>query len=113
MSKNIGLIVYPVNDMAAAKAFYRELLGIEPYVDQAYYVGFRVGDQEIGLDPQGHKKGQTGPLPYWPVDDIKSALESLRTAGAQVHQDVTSVGPGRQVAVVKDADGNLTGLMQG
>ena len=113
MDKGFGLIVYPVRDLASAKGFYRSLLGVDPYADAAFYVGFRVGDQEIGLDPQGHSKGQTGPLPYWAVDDIKSALESLRAAGAQVHQDITTVGPGRQIAVVKDADGSLTGLIQG
>jgi len=27
------LLVYPVKDIAKAKAFYRELLGVEPYAD--------------------------------------------------------------------------------
>jgi len=47
----------PLRDLAKAKAVYRELLGLEPYADEPYYVGFRVGDQELGLDPNGHGKG--------------------------------------------------------
>ena len=54
MNQRIEVTVYPVSDLARAKTLYRTLLGVDPYADQAYYVGFRVGDQEIGLDPYGH-----------------------------------------------------------
>ena len=67
MIQGIRLFVYPVKDIAQAKTLYSKLLGIEPYADEAYYVGFRVGDQEIGLDPYGHQKGMTGPIDYWQV----------------------------------------------
>ena len=87
-------------------------MGIEPYVDETYYVGFRVGDQEIGLDPNGHSKGMTGPVGYWHVNDIKKSLQSLLDAGAQIQQEVKDVGAGRLIASVKDADGNVIGLIQ-
>ena len=48
MDQGIRLFVYPVTDLAQAKRLYRTLLGIEPYMDEGYYVGFRVADQEIG-----------------------------------------------------------------
>jgi predicted enzyme related to lactoylglutathione lyase len=91
---------------------YGTLLGAEPYADAPYYVGFKVGDQEIGLDPNGHRQGLTGPIPYWEVDDAKSSLQALVDAGAQVQQDVKDVGGGKLVAIAKDADGNLIGLTQ-
>jgi len=112
MPEGISLIVYPVKDVAAAKALYRTLLGTEPYADTPYYVGFRVGDQEIGLDPHGHQQGLTGPIGYREVEDIKESLDLLRSAGAQVQQDVRDVGGGKLIAWVKDADGNVTGLTQ-
>jgi len=112
MSQGIELFVYPVKDIAQAKALYRTLLGTDPYVDGAYYVGFRVGEQEIGLDPHGHAKGMTGPIAYREVSDIEKSLQSLLDAGAQVQQAVKNVGGGRLTAWVKDADGNITGLMQ-
>ena len=66
MTQGITLLVYPVKDLTQAKALYSTLLGVEPYVDQPYYVGYRVGDQEIGLDPNGHDKarncGKTFPM---------------------------------------------------
>jgi predicted enzyme related to lactoylglutathione lyase len=112
MHQGISLLVYPVSDITRAKALYGKLLGTEPYVDQAYYVGFRVGDQEIGLDPNGHKQGITGPVGYWEVADIKKSLQSLLDAGAQPLREVKDVGGGKLIALVKDANGNIIGLMQ-
>lgn len=103
------LLVYPVKDLAKAKTLYRELLGVEPYADAAYYVGFRTGDLEIGLDPHGRS---SGPLAYWEVSDIKASLRQLLDAGAQPDQDVKDVGGGKLIATVKDADGNTLGLKQ-
>src|SRR6266571_7023845 len=105
-------VIYPVGDIAKAKALFGKLLGAEPYVDQAYYVGFRVGDQEIGLDPNGHKQGMTGPIGYVQVSDIKQSLQALLDAGAHVQQEVRNVGGGMLIAWVKDADGNIIGLIQ-
>lgn len=48
MMQDAKLFVYPVKNIAQAKTIYGALLGVEPYVDGPYYVGFRVGDQEIG-----------------------------------------------------------------
>ena len=112
MPQGISLLVYPVNDAARAKAFYAKLLGVEPYADAPYYVGFRIGDQEIGLDPNGHKSGMTSPLGYCQVGDIRKSLRQLVDAGAQVQQEVKDVGGGKLTATIKDADGNLIGLMQ-
>jgi catechol 2,3-dioxygenase-like lactoylglutathione lyase family enzyme len=60
MTDGIKTVMYPVKDIAQAKKLYSELLGVRPYTDEAYYVGFKVGDQEIGLDPNGHNAGMTG-----------------------------------------------------
>ncbi len=112
MTQGFRVFIYPVKDIARAKTLYSKLLGVAPYVDEAYYVGFRVGDQEIGLNPHGHKEGMTGPVGYWEVDDIKKSLRLLLDAGAQVQQEVKDVGGGRLIASVKDADGNVTALIQ-
>jgi len=107
--QGISLIVYPVKDLAQAKKLYSTFLGVEPYVDGSYYVGYKVGDQEIGLDPNGQTPG---PLGYTYISDIKASLQSLLDAGAQSVQDVKDVGGGRLIATVKDADGNVIGLVQ-
>ena len=112
MTAGINLVVFPVSNLAQAKTLYSTLLGTAPYADQPYYVGFRVGDQEIGLDPNGHQKGQRGPLGYCAVSDVAASLQSLLEAGATLQQPVTDVGGGKRIAVVTDADGNTIGLIQ-
>ena len=112
MNQGISVIIYPVKDLAGAKALYSKLLGAEPYVDAPYYVGFRVGDQEVGLNPHGHAEGMTGPVGYVDVDDIQKALQGLLDAGAQMQQEAKDVGGGKLTASVKDADGNVSGLVQ-
>lgn len=113
MSSGPRTFIYPVKDLVRAKALYRTLLGAEPYVDEAYYVGFRIGDQEVGLDPHGHSRGMTGPVGYWHVRDIKESVKQLLDAGAEVQHEPRDVGGGRLVASVRDADGNVIGLIQG
>src|SRR2546425_9503672 len=112
MSQGVNLLVFPVKDIARAKRLYSTFLGVEPYADAPYYVGFRVGDQEIGLDPNGHNQGMTGPVAYSHVDDIKKTLQLLLDAGAKVHQEVKDVGGGKLIASVEDADSNIIGLIQ-
>ena len=112
MTSGMSTVVYPVKDLGRAKTLYGKLLGVEPYADEPYYVGFRVGAQELGLDPNGHSQGVTGPLCYWEVDDIEKTLASLLGAGAEEQQAIRDVGGGKLIASVKDADGNVTGLAQ-
>lgn len=107
-------LIYPVHDLDAAKKVFGALLG-EPYADQPYYVGYRPnGDTgtEIGLDPSGHDKGMTGPVPYWACADIRATLDDLVAAGATLVSDAQDVGGGLQVGFVADADGNHLGVLQ-
>ena len=120
MNQGVRTIIYPVKEVARAKTLFRKLLGVEPYVDQSYYVGFRVGDQEIGLVqeslatrqwnvPNDHKVGMTA---FYHVENIKQSLQSLMDVGAQIQLDIKDVGGGKLTAIVRDADGNIIGLIQ-
>jgi predicted enzyme related to lactoylglutathione lyase len=112
MTAAMNTVIFPVSDLAVAKSVYGTLLGVEPSMDEPYYVGYDVGGQHLGLDPHGHEKGLTGPLAYWQVDDVGTSIKSLVDAGAEVTEAAHDVGGGKLVATVKDADGNLIGLMQ-
>ena len=107
MSQGIKAVVYPVTDLARARATFQKILGVEPYADQPYYVGFRVGGLDIGLDPNGHTAGMTA---YYAVDDIKQSLQALLDAGARIEQEIKDIGGGGLIASVRDADGNIIGL---
>src|SRR5579859_3824826 len=107
MTSGIRTIIYPVKDLAQAKALFGTLLGVAPYANTAYYVGFKVVDQEIGLSPApyGHREGMTGPLSYLHVDDIRASLQLILDVGGQEQQPAMDVGGGRLVASATDAEG--------
>lgn len=108
MEKSIKLLVYPVTDIGKAKTLYSKLLGVEPYADSPYYVGYRVGDLEVGLDPNS----KVGPIGYADVADIQASLKEMTDVGAEIVQDIKDVGNGLLIAQVKDTDGNVVGLRQ-
>jgi predicted enzyme related to lactoylglutathione lyase len=109
MNKGIKTVIYPVKDVMQTKTVFHKLLGVEPYSNEPYYVGFKVGDQDIGLVPNGHNAGMTA---FYHVDDIKNSLQILLDAGAEIIQDIKNVGAGRLIASVKDKDNNIIGLIQ-
>lgn len=106
MANNIPLIVFPAKDLDKAKKFYNTFLGTEPYVDGAYYVGYKLDGLEVGLDPNGKAV-----VSYIDVDDIEASLNTLKAADAEVVMDPQDVGGGLLVAQV-EIDGNVMGLRQ-
>ena len=105
----IKTVLHPVSDLAAAKAMYTALLGVEPAADSSYYVGYDVEGQHIGLVPGGD---MTSPVAYWHVPDIEAKLAEVTAAGATLKESPRDVGGGRLVATVTDPDGNVIGLLQ-
>src|SRR3954463_6008460 len=108
MNKGIKTILYPVKDMNHSKTIFQKFLGVEPYADQPYYVGFKINDQDIGLIPNSPEGGVTA---FFHVDDIKSSLQILIDGGAEIIQDIKNVGAARLIASVKDKDGNIIGII--
>ncbi len=107
MAHPINIIVFPVKDLEKAKTVYKAFLGLDPYADSPYYVGYRIDDKEIGLDPNGQQI-----VSYIEVDDIQSSIAELTAAGATLHMEPKDVGQGLLIAQLKDADGNTLGLRQ-
>ena len=65
MFQGLRTVIYHVDDLEKAKAWYGKALKIKPYFDKPFYVGFNVGGYELGLDPDmtGVKRGAPG----WPT----------------------------------------------
>ena len=111
-TQGIKTVLHPVSDLATAKAVYAALLGVQPQADAAYYVGFDVAGQHIGLVPGGGPQGMSSPVAYWHVADIEAKLAEVTAAGASVKETPRDVGGGRLVATFTDPDGNVLGLLQ-
>src|SRR5213082_2761338 len=99
MLRGLTTVSFFADDITAARAWYAELLGIEPYfVREAsgapVYVEFRVGDyqHELGIIDSrfavpGRPDGAGGAVVYWHVDDVTATFERLLSMGATAYEN--------------------------
>jgi predicted enzyme related to lactoylglutathione lyase len=107
--------VYHVDDIGKGKNWYTQVLGVEPYFDQPFYVGYNIGGYELGLQPdENPSTGERadGAVAYWGVEDAEAAVNRLIDLGASSHEAVQDVGEGIKVGTVKDPFGNVFGIIQ-
>ncbi len=114
MFQGLRTVIYnPGDDIEKAKAWYRNMLGIEPNFDEPFYVGFTVGGYELGLSIGNPKSSSdSGAMAYWGVADMAKAHARLLELGATAHAPIEDVGEGILVASVVDPFGNLLGIIQ-
>jgi|SRR6516162_11766203 predicted enzyme related to lactoylglutathione lyase len=112
--QGLRTVLYHAPNLAKAKAWYSDMLGVAPYFDQPFYVGFNVGGYELGLDPDPSTTpgGSGGVVVYWGVSDIRTTLDRLVSLGASVRSDVQEVGGEIKVATVFDPFGNIFGIIE-
>ena len=114
MFQGLRTAIYHVDDIERAKSWYSSILGIEPYFNEPFYVGFNVGGYELGLQPGENTtddKAQ-GTVAYWGVSNAEAALSRVIKLGASKHEEVQDVGGGIKVATVKDPFGNIFGIIE-
>jgi len=127
MLRGLTTVAYQAADLDAARAWYTEVLGIEPYFTRTEYVEFRVGDyeHEFGildskylpdLSADSTSGDQTagapgGAIVYWHVDDARAAYDRLIELGASPHQPPRDFGENFVGAAVIDPFGNVLGIM--
>jgi len=106
--------IYHAPDLDAAKRWYSKALGVQPYFDEPFYVGFEVGGYELGLnpDPGARLKGLGGAVAYWGVADAEATWRELLALGAKPVSPVADVGGDIKVGVVEDPFGNALGIIQ-
>ena len=105
--------IYRVSDIQQAKAWYSQVVGVGPYFDEPFYVGFNVAGYELGLQPDEEtvKTTSEGVNTYWGVDNVENAFQTLLSLGATAFEQPTEVGGGIITAMVKDPWGNLFGII--
>lgn len=107
-------VIYGVDNLEEAKAWYITLLEIEPYFEAECYVGFNVGGFELGLDPDARNvtSRADGVVAYWGVQDIAAQVERMNSLGARQHGEIVDVGEGILMASFLDPFGNVFGLIE-
>ena len=116
--RGFATVSYYAADLQAAKNWYAELLGIQPYFIRDGYIEFRVGDYEHELGiidskyiPKVAKPGPGGEVIFWHVEDVAAMLEKLKAMGAKEYEALTKREAGFITASVVDPFGNILGIM--
>ncbi len=113
MLLGLRTVIYAAPDLEVAKAWYTALLGVAPYCDEPFYVGFDVGGYELGLDPNASTPPSAGgTTTYWGVEQLDDAVARATSQGATVVSAAQDVGGGIRVATVADPFGNIIGLIE-
>jgi catechol 2,3-dioxygenase-like lactoylglutathione lyase family enzyme len=108
---------FAVKDLEAAKAFYRDKLGIE--VSSLYDGGLlqlQLGERVVLVYPKDDFVPATYTILNFPVSDVEVAVDELASKGVQMQryegfeQDakgIASGAPGPTIAWFKDPSGNI------
>lgn len=124
MLQGMATVSYFADDLEAAKRWYAELLGVEPYFHRngpdgnPAYIEFRIGkyQHELGLKHSQYRPNQAPDAPggivlYWHVDDVSAALERLLDRGATLYEPRIDRGAGWITASVVDPFDNILAVI--
>ena len=108
MIQSIAFTVYPVKDVAKARKFYEEVLGLKMthnWSDQ--WVEYDLGDTTFAITTMSHDHvaGANGATIAFEVADFDRAMALLKQRGAKFKGDVMD-SPVCRAATVLDPDGN-------
>ncbi|MEU9924690.1 VOC family protein [Streptomyces griseoluteus] len=120
----------PAQDLARARRFYAEKLGLEPVDERPGGLLYRCGDSFFALFQSTGVSPGTFTQMGWEVDDLEATLAELRGRGV-VFEDVEAPGfrtengvaevqgnypskgaRGERAAWFRDSEGNLIGIGQ-
>jgi hypothetical protein len=128
--KGIRTIIFPARDLEASIVAWTQALGKAPAYQTPDFAAFFTEDSELGLS---RLPWVDHPLVFWKVEDIEEAHRALVAAGAKAMGEIAGGSmaelgiatvtngdpttgivdvPGRRLAVLKAADGNLMGILQ-
>ena len=112
--KEFAFVFHPVTDVARARKFYENLLGLKAGLQ----IEFAPGQWWIEYDVAGQAIAISNAMPGTPassltleVADLDAALATARAGGVTIAFDVMEFPPCR-IFGIKDPDGNQIGLHQ-
>ena len=123
MLQNAPMYSYiPAKDVARARKFYEEKLGIKPKQETAGGVVYEFGNgTACFLYPTPNAGTSQASQAFWQVDDIEREVAELKTRGVKFEEyDMPDMkgensiytGGGARAAWFKDSEGNILAVIQ-
>jgi len=117
--KRIGAAI-PAQDMARARKFYEEKLGLKPAQEEPDGVMYMVGETGFLLFPSMGKSSGDHTQMAIDVEDVEEAVRELKRAGVTLEEydlpnfktrdGMVDLPDGNKGAWFKDTEGNLIGV---
>jgi predicted enzyme related to lactoylglutathione lyase len=114
----IGQIAIVVRDVAQARTFYRDVLGLKFLFDAGPNLAFlqAAGVRLMLSTPQGHGEAGKNSILYFKVKDVEATHAAIVARGAKNERApaLTARMPDHElwIGFVRDPDDNLVGLME-
>lgn len=108
MIQSIAFTVYPVSDMARARAFYEHVLGLHmSYHHRNEWVEYDLGDTTFAITTteMGHTPGAKGAVVGFEVSDFEPFIHKMKERAVRFVLDPFAT-PVCRMAVIEDPDGN-------
>jgi predicted enzyme related to lactoylglutathione lyase len=111
----------PVSDLARARQFYEELVGLEPKEAYAGGVIYDCGGSEVFMYPTTNAGTSKASQAFWSVADVEAEVAELKARGVTFEEyDMPGVtmknsiatGGGAKTAWFKDTEGNILAVSQ-
>ncbi|MDB4893381.1 MAG: hypothetical protein JWL61_5236 [Gemmatimonadetes bacterium] len=122
MLKDSPIIPYiPVSDLARARKFYAEKVGLEPKMENNGGLTYECGGAEVFMYVSGGAGTSKASQAFWAVKDLRKEVAELRKRGVTFEQydfpgmtmkDGIMEAGDSLAAWFKDSEGNIMALIQ-
>jgi len=112
----------PARDMARARKFYEEKVGLKPKSENAGGVTYQFGKgTACFLYPTPHAGTSKASQAFWQVEDVEREVRELKARGVEFEEYVMpgmktengiATGGGARAAWFRDSEGNTLALVQ-
>jgi predicted enzyme related to lactoylglutathione lyase len=111
----------PARDVARARKFYEQTVGLTPREEYAGGVIYECGGSEVFMYPTGNAGTSKASQAYWQVADVEAEVAELKARGVVFEEyDMPGVtmrnsiatGGGARTAWFKDTEGNILAISQ-
>lgn len=115
--RRIAQIAVTVEDLERARTFYRDTLGLTHLFDAPPGLAFfQCGETRLMLSrPEGVESGSS--IIYYAVEDVAAAHAALAESGVAFEEGPRRIaevdGKPIDLAICRDGEGNLVGLISG
>lgn len=112
---NIGQIALTVDDLAQAKDFYQNTLGLKFLFEAGHLTFFQCGEVRLMLTTPEKQEPRGGTILYYKVNDINATCAAIKARGVSLLQEPHLVArmPDHDLwmAFLNDPAGNTLGIM--